>query len=129
MTADPSSADAPTEVASMPQPTNESTTQPRLPDLLETASQIKRRERSPIEVVEAALRTVEALNPVLNAYITVLADEAMAAARLAEREIAAGRYLGPLHGIPLSVKDFYWTAGIRTTGGSRLLTEFLPDED
>jgi aspartyl-tRNA(Asn)/glutamyl-tRNA(Gln) amidotransferase subunit A len=101
----------------------------RIPDLHETADQIRRRERSPVEVVETTLRTIETLNPVLNAYITVLAEEAIAAAREAEREIAAGSYRGPLHGIPLSVKDLYWTKGVRTTGGSRLLAEFVPEED
>jgi aspartyl-tRNA(Asn)/glutamyl-tRNA(Gln) amidotransferase subunit A len=101
----------------------------RLSDLIETAGAIARRELSPVELIELTLRRIETLNPILNAYITVLADEARAAARTAEREIAAGDYRGPLHGIPVSVKDLFWTKGIRTTGGSRLLANFVPTED
>jgi aspartyl-tRNA(Asn)/glutamyl-tRNA(Gln) amidotransferase subunit A len=100
-----------------------------MPDLVETAGAIERREVSLVEVVEAALRRIEGLNPILNAYITVLGDEALAEARTADREIAAGDYRGPLHGIPVSVKDLFWTKGIRTTGGSRLLADFVPEED
>jgi aspartyl-tRNA(Asn)/glutamyl-tRNA(Gln) amidotransferase subunit A len=100
-----------------------------LPDLLETAGAVARRDRSPVELIESTLARIEALNPVLNAYIAVLADEARIEAQNAEREIAGGQYRGPLHGIPVSVKDFFWTTGVRTTGGSRLLADFVPDED
>ena len=100
-----------------------------LPDLVETAAAIARRDLSPVELVETTLRRIEVLNPILNAYITVLADQARAEALTAEREIAAGNYRGPLHGIPVSVKDLFWTKGIRTTGGSRLLANFVPEED
>ena len=103
--------------------------QAQFPDLMEIAGAIRRRERSPVEVVEDTLATIEALNPIFNAYITVLADEAIAAARRAEREISAGDYRGPLHGVPLSIKDLFWTKGVRTTGGSRLLADFVPEED
>jgi len=71
-----------------------------LPDLVETAGAIARRELSPVELVDTTLRRIERLNPILNAYITVLAEDARASARTAEREIAAGNYRGPLHGIP-----------------------------
>ncbi|MEA2523163.1 MAG: amidase [Thermomicrobiales bacterium] len=106
--------------------TNDSGT---FPDLVETAGAIARREVSPVELIEATLRRIEALNPILNAYITVLGDQARVAAKIAEREIAAGAYRGPLHGIPVSVKDLFWTKGVRTTGGSRLLADFVPEED
>ncbi len=100
-----------------------------LPDLFDTSSAIARRELSPVEAVEAALRRIEALNPVLNAYITVLADEAMLDAQTAEHEIAAGRHRDPLHGIPVSVKDLFTTRGVRTTAGSRVLADSVPTED
>ena len=100
-----------------------------VPSLVATSSAIARRERSPVEVVEAALERIQALNPILNAYITVLADEAMGAARAAEREIGAGRYRGSLHGIPVSVKDLFATCGVPTTSGSRVLADWVPMED
>src|SRR5690348_17254086 len=97
--------------------------------LVEIAELIRTRRTSPVEVVEASLRRADELNPVLNAYITVLAEQALAEARAAEREIAAGGYRGPLHGVPVSVKDIFATRGVRTTSGSRVLAEFVPDED
>lgn len=100
-----------------------------LASLSETSVAIARRELSPVEVVEAALSRIGALNPILNAYITVLADEAMSEARAAEREIVAGRYRGPLHGIPVSVKDLFATRGVPTTSGSRVLAGWVPTED
>jgi aspartyl-tRNA(Asn)/glutamyl-tRNA(Gln) amidotransferase subunit A len=98
-------------------------------DLFSTAAAIAAGEISPVELAEDSLRAIAQLDPKLNAYITVLADQAMAAAREAEREISAGTYRGPLHGIPVSVKDLFWTKGIRTTSGSRVLTDFVPDEN
>jgi aspartyl-tRNA(Asn)/glutamyl-tRNA(Gln) amidotransferase subunit A len=98
-------------------------------DLLLIAGRLRRREVSSIEVVESAIRRAERLSPVYNAYITLMAEEALAAAAVADREIAAGAYRGPLHGVPLSIKDIYWTKGTRTTCGSRVLASFVPDED
>src|SRR6185312_17358102 len=98
-------------------------------DLTSTAAAIAAGEISPVELAEDSLRAIEELEPKLNAYITVLADQAMASAREAEREIVAGTYRGPLHGVPLSVKDLYWTRGIRTTSGSRALKDFVPNEN
>jgi len=98
-------------------------------DLSEVSSLIRDRKVSPVELVDAALRRVDELNPVLNAYITVLATDGRRNAEIAEREIAAGRYRGPLHGVPVSVKDIYWTRGIRTTAGSRVLAQFIPTDD
>src|SRR5256885_4468191 len=93
------------------------------------AEAIRAREVSPVSLVESCLARIEALEPRLNAFITVTADLAREQARQAEREIAAGRYKGPLHGIPIAVKDLFATQGIRTTAGSRILANWVPDED
>ena len=90
---------------------------------------IRTGELSPVEVTEAYLERVESLNGDIRAYLTVTADQARQAAREAEEEIAAGRYRGPLHGIPLAVKDQVYTEGIRTTGGSPVFDEFVPSYD
>ena len=90
---------------------------------------VKRREVSPVEIVEAHLARIDATEQVLNSFITLLPDEARAAAQRAEREIQAGTYRGPLHGIPVGLKDLYNTAGVRTTSGSRIFDTFVPSED
>jgi aspartyl-tRNA(Asn)/glutamyl-tRNA(Gln) amidotransferase subunit A len=97
--------------------------------IAELGPRLRRRELSPVELVESVLQRIERLNPRLNAYITVTAERARADARVAEREIADGRYRGPLHGIPYSLKDLYLTREIRTTGGSRILRDYIPDDD
>jgi aspartyl-tRNA(Asn)/glutamyl-tRNA(Gln) amidotransferase subunit A len=97
--------------------------------LTEVARLLKRRSVSPVEVTRAILDRIAAVSPRLNAFRTITADEALAAARRAERAIRAGRYKGPLHGIPVSVKDLIQTAGIRTTCGSRILADWIPDAD
>jgi aspartyl-tRNA(Asn)/glutamyl-tRNA(Gln) amidotransferase subunit A len=97
--------------------------------LVEVAERIRTRASSPVEVVEESLRRADELNPVLNAYITVLGERALAEARAAEREIVAGNYRGSLHGVPVSVKDIFATEGVRTTCGSRILADFVPDGD
>ncbi|MDD3826982.1 MAG: amidase, partial [Anaerolineae bacterium] len=86
-------------------------------------------QTSAMEVVEAVLARIEALEPRINAYITVAADQALADARRCDAELAAGRDRGPLHGIPLAVKDLFDTAGLRTTAGSRILAGRVPAED
>ena len=90
---------------------------------------IQSKEVSPVEVVEAHLARIDVLEPVLNSFITLLPEQARAAARQAEREIQAGRYRGPLHGIPLGLKDLYYAKGIRNTSGTRIFDEFVPDFD
>ena len=95
----------------------------------ELASLIKSREVSPVEAAEAYLERIPQVDGQLNSYITVTADRAMADARQAEQEIAAGRYRGPMHGVPIAVKDQVYTKGILTTGGSTILKDFVPDED
>ena len=84
---------------------------------------------SPVEVVEACLTRIETLNPALNAFIAVMADDARDQARSAETEIKAGRWRGPLHGLPVAAKDFYDTAGVTTTGGSEQFKDRVPDTD
>ena len=90
---------------------------------------IRAREISPVEVAEAHLARIEALEPVLNSFITLLADHAIAEARRAEEEILAGRYRGPLHGVPLGLKDLFYVKGVRNTSGSRIFDNFIPDFD
>ncbi len=84
---------------------------------------------SPVELVEATLRRIERLNPTLKAFLTVSGDIGMERARQAQSEIASGRYRGPLHGIPYSLKDVIATKDVRTTFGHPRLIDFQPDED
>ena len=95
----------------------------------ELAGLLRAREVSPVEVTEAYLERIPQVDPQLNSYITVTAEQAMADARQAEQEIATGAYRGPLHGVPVAVKDQFYTNGILTTGGSSILKDFVPDED
>lgn len=97
--------------------------------IAEAAALIGSRQLSPVELTETYLRRIEQLNPTINAYITVTADRALADARRAADEIAAGRTRGPLHGIPIALKDLYNTAGIRTTAGAKIHADFIPAED
>ena len=86
-------------------------------------------EVSPVEAARAYLDRIDALDFKFNAYLTVSRKEALSAARAAEEAILRGERLGPMHGIPVAVKDQLWTKGVRTTGGSRVLADFFPDED
>src|SRR3989449_9349905 len=99
----------------------------------QVAPLIRKKKISPVELAELMLRRIERLNPKLNAYISVTADLAMKQARKAEAEICAPRsrvrYRGVLHGVPVSLKDNIYTAGIRTTAGSKILSDFVPKED
>ena len=90
---------------------------------------IQRKEVSPFEVIEAHIARIEALEPKLNSFITFLPDRSRDEARKAEREILSGRYRGPLHGIPLGLKDLYYVRGLRNTAGARLFDSFIPDFD
>ncbi len=97
------------------------------PDTIATAARlIGARKLSPVELVNGLLQRIESIDPVLNAFITVTAEEAIAQARHAESEIANGHYRGPLHGIPFGLKDNYETAGIRTTGHSKVYANHIP---
>jgi aspartyl-tRNA(Asn)/glutamyl-tRNA(Gln) amidotransferase subunit A len=97
--------------------------------LEDAAAAVRERRVSPAEMTEACLARIEAVEPRLNAFVTVTAELARAQAREAGDEIAAGRYRGPLHGIPVAVKDLLATKGIRTTAGSRILADWIPDHD
>ena len=90
---------------------------------------IERKELSPVEVTEAFLARIDDLDFKFNSYLTVCRREALEAAREAEQAIVRGHYLGPMHGIPVALKDQIWTKEIRTTAGSRILADFIPDED
>jgi len=97
--------------------------------ITDLAPKIADREVSPVEVTRAYLQRIEQLNPDLNAYMTLMTDRARAEAQLAEAEIHAGHYRGPLHGIPFSIKDNLATAGVRTTAGSKMLADWIPEFD
>ena len=95
----------------------------------ELGSLIKSREVSPVEATEAYLERIPQIDGKLNSYITVTPDRALADAKKAEQEIVSGKYRGPMHGVPIAVKDQVYTKGILTTGGSTILKDFVPDED
>src|SRR5712692_6098075 len=103
-----------------------------VPDYLtiaEAARLIESRELSPVELVDSRLDRIARLDGRLNSFIRLLAEEARADARAAEAEIAAGKYRGPLHGIPLGLKDIYETAGVATTGHSKVMQDHVPKAD
>ena len=95
----------------------------------EAAALIESNRLSPVELVAAHLERIEQTDDHLNSFITLLADEATAAAKDAETEIRNGDYRGPLHGIPIGLKDLYYTKGIRTAVGSKIMRDFIPDYD
>jgi aspartyl-tRNA(Asn)/glutamyl-tRNA(Gln) amidotransferase subunit A len=96
---------------------------------LELAAQIRAKKISPVEVVDAVLARIERVNPILNAFCTLTADEARDAAQAAEVSVMTGEELGPLHGVPVSIKDLLFTRRLLTTGGSRLFADHVPEED
>ena len=100
-----------------------------LASIEEAAAQIAAKRLSPVDLTDAILDRIERLNPQLNAYMTVTADQARAHARRTGDEIARGDYRGALHGIPVAHKDLFETKGIRTTAGSRVLADNVPDTD
>ena len=95
----------------------------------EAAELVRKKKVSPVELIKACLARIEQLNPVLNAFITITAEPALAQAREAEVEMQRGKWLGPLHGIPIALKDLFDTAGVRTTAGSALFKDRIPNED
>jgi len=97
--------------------------------LQEISRLIQTRKVSPITLTERMLDRIRKVDATLNSDATVMADAAIAAATRAEREINAGRYRGPLHGVPVAVKDLCYTRGVRTMGGTRVRKGFVPDED
>jgi len=95
----------------------------------EAATELFAQRLSPVELTQAYLDRITEINPLINAYITVTADRALDQAKQAEAEIIGGNYKGPLHGIPIGLKDLFDTKGIRTTAGSRIMAERVPSED
>lgn len=98
-------------------------------ELLDVSQRIQSRELSSVEVTRAQLDRIEALNGTLRSYCLVLADQALAQAEQADREIAAGNVRGPLHGVPIGLKDLCWTQGVTTASGMSLYKDFVPAED
>jgi len=97
--------------------------------ILEASGLLRRKQISSVELVTAALTRIEQLQPRLNSFLTVTAEAALERARQADAELAAGIDLGPLHGLPVAVKDVFSTRGVRTTCGSLLFAEHVPDHD
>jgi aspartyl-tRNA(Asn)/glutamyl-tRNA(Gln) amidotransferase subunit A len=93
------------------------------------SEKIKTHELTPLDLVESCLERIKELNPLLDAYITITERDAYREAEIAESEIRNGRYLGPLHGIPYSVKDIFFVKKIRCTVGSRILSDYIPEFD
>jgi Asp-tRNA(Asn)/Glu-tRNA(Gln) amidotransferase A subunit family amidase len=90
---------------------------------------IRNKEVSPVEATQAYLDRIAAIDGQLNSYITVCADDALQAARVAEQALTRHDAVGLLHGVPFAVKDQFWSAGVLTTAGSTLLADFVPPED
>ena len=97
--------------------------------LTDVARLVESREISPVELTQMMLDRIDTLDARLHSYATVMMDHALATARVAEREIQSGRYRGPLHGVPIAVKDLFYTKGVRTMGGLKVLRDFVPDFD
>jgi aspartyl-tRNA(Asn)/glutamyl-tRNA(Gln) amidotransferase subunit A len=97
--------------------------------LSETSQLVRSKKVSPLELTQACLRRIEQFNPRLNAFITVTADSAMAEAQQAQEEIQRGHWRGPLHGVPIALKDLVDTAGVRTTAASGLFKDRVPAQD
>ena len=97
--------------------------------ITEQAAMLRAGELSPVNLTQAYLDRIDALNGELGAYITVMGEHAMAQARQAESELQAGTDRGALHGIPVAIKDIIYTKGVLTSGGSKVLADFVPDED
>src|SRR6185436_4705315 len=97
--------------------------------LSEASQLIRSKKVSPVELTNECLSRIERLNSKLNAFITVTAESALAEARQAEAEIVKGHWRGPLHGVPIALKDLVDTAGVRTTAASALIKDRIPTED
>ena len=97
--------------------------------LKQASDLIRRRDLSPVELTEACLKRIDAYNPSLNAFITITRDQALAAARETEAELRKGKWRGPLHGVPIALKDNIDTGGIRTTAASGVFKDRVPTED
>lgn len=97
--------------------------------IVQAAEQLRARQLSPVDLVRSCLEHIDRLEPRLQAWVTVDRDGALAAARQCEDEIRSGQYRGPLHGIPVGLKDIFYTKGLKTTAGSPIYADFVPDYD
>jgi aspartyl-tRNA(Asn)/glutamyl-tRNA(Gln) amidotransferase subunit A len=95
----------------------------------ELSELIRTKKISPVEVTRVMLQRIDKFNPLLNAYITVTSEQAMESAQNAEKEIQQGKWRGPLHGVPIALKDLFDTAGVRTTAASALFKDRVPEQD
>src|SRR5688572_5187993 len=93
------------------------------------AAHLRLRQLSPVEVTRAQLERIDTLDPRLNAYLTVLPEQAMREAHVAEQAIMDGHYHGPLHGVPIAVKDLFHVQGVKTTAGSVILKDHVASRD
>lgn len=103
--------------------------QPCYLTISQAAELIRERQLSPVELVQSVLKRIDEVEPRINAYITLLREEALEAAKAAESSILAGNYAGPLHGIPIGLKDVFSTKGVLTTAGSKVLAGWVPTEN
>src|ERR1700684_1290406 len=97
--------------------------------IAEAGQALRTRRVSSAELTRQCLEQIGKLNPVLNAFITVTGEPGLARAQELDRGLAQGTHRGPLHAIPIAHKDLMWTKGIRTTSGSKLFADFVPDRD
>src|SRR5258706_6956266 len=97
--------------------------------LSDLSTALRKREITSVEATRAVLGRIRELNPKLRAYLTVMDDAALRQAEAADKEIAAGKYRGPLHGVPVAVKDLCWTKGVLTTCASKVMRDFRPDSN
>ena len=97
--------------------------------IAETGPLLKSQQLSPVELTNAFLERIEAIDSRIHSFILVTREEALRQAKAAEREFASNRYRGPMHGIPIGLKDLIETAGIRTTAHSKVLIDYIPAED
>jgi aspartyl-tRNA(Asn)/glutamyl-tRNA(Gln) amidotransferase subunit A len=119
------------DILSLIMPSSASTSHQQLPfpDLASASQAVQTKQASPVELTQACLNRIEHVNPQVNAFITVTADTALEEAAKAEAEIKRGEWKGPLHGMPLAVKDLVETAGVKTTAASKVLAGNVPEED
>jgi len=112
-----------------PSQTSDSTEPLEYSSLRDVARRIQSKEISPVELTTRMLDRIAAVDPKLKSYATVMREQALEAAKRAEEEIQRGTYRGPLHGVPVAVKDLCYTRGIRTMAGTSIFANFIPDHD
>src|ERR1700674_243703 len=117
------------ESNSSPLPTSVPTEPLHYSSLRDVARRIQSREISPVELTTRMLDRIAAVDPKLKSYATVMREQALEAAKRAEEEIQRGTYRGPLHGVPIAVKDLFYTKGTRTMAGTSIYANFIPDHD